>query len=96
MLQKEPNDPFLHFALGMEWAKEGRTDQAVSCFDQSVSVDPLYLTAYMQKGQVLAGSGRGVEARNAFEAGIAAAIRAGDDHAREEMQAMIDGLSQPI
>jgi len=44
-------------------------------------------------GQTLIRQGRSTEARQAWKEGVQAAQKAGDLHARDEMQSFIDSLS---
>ena len=92
MLEKTPQDVFLNFALAMELAKDGRTDEAIAQFDRVLQLNPSYLTAHFQKGSTLIAAGRVPDARAALTAGIAAAQASGDVHAASEMQALLDTL----
>ena len=48
MLEKDPGDPFLHFALGMEHKKARNTDEAIASFNKTLEKDPGYCVAYHQ------------------------------------------------
>jgi len=54
---------------------------------------PDYTAGYFMAAQTLAKAGRNDEAKQFLENGIAAADRTGNNHARSEMQAMLDELS---
>jgi Flp pilus assembly protein TadD len=92
MLADDPNDAFLHYGLGMEYAGEGNDEEAVRCFREALRVDPGYIPAYMHAGKFLGRLGRLEEAREAWQKGIAVARQKGDLHAAEEMQGMLAGL----
>lgn len=92
MLHSQPDDPFLHYALAMEWLKEGATDAGLERFDRVLALDSGYLGAYFQKANALAGVERVDEARETLRAGIEAARRKGDGHAADEMQGLLDSL----
>jgi tetratricopeptide (TPR) repeat protein len=85
MLLADPDDVFLNFSLAMEYAKEGRHDEAVAQFERVIHLDPNHVAAYMQRANVLVGLKRTEDARRVLEQGIAAANRAGDNHAAEKM-----------
>src|SRR6516162_10029372 len=89
MLAEEPNDPFLHYGLAMEYVSEGNDDDAVRCFHELTAVAPDYVPAYLQAGQALVRLGQTEQARTVFERGIAAARRQGDVHAAEEMAGFV-------
>jgi tetratricopeptide (TPR) repeat protein len=90
MLQREPNDPFLLYSIGLEHKKAGALEEAVSWLDRTIAADRLYCHAYFQKGQVLESLGRLDAAREAYRAGIAAAGEKGDTHAASELQGALD------
>jgi tetratricopeptide (TPR) repeat protein len=92
MLADDPNDPFLRYGLGMEFVSEGANEDAVRCFRELIEVAPEYVPGYQQAGQVLVKLGRPDEARELFRAGIAAAQKIGNLHARDEMQGFLEQL----
>ena len=87
-----PNDAFARYGLAMECAKTGDLAAAGQYFQVLLAAHPEYVAAYYQYGQLLAQSGRKEEARSTLTAGIGAAQRAGDDHARSEIEAALAGL----
>jgi uncharacterized protein HemY len=94
MLADEPNDPFLHYGLGMEYVGEGNLEQALGCFREAFRVDPDYVPAYQQAGQALVRLGRPADARTIWQQGIAVAGRKGNRHAADEMQGMLADLAE--
>lgn len=94
LLADEPDDVFLNFGLAMELAKLGRFDEAVARFDRVVELDPKHCAAYFQKAKVLVQAGRDAEAAESLRAGIAAAVRAGDLHARDQMRQMLETMGR--
>lgn len=85
LLVTEPTDAFLNFGLAMALTKEGRIEDALTRFDQTIEFDPEYIAAYFQKGRVLAQEDRIEESRAVLETGIEIARRLGDEHASGEM-----------
>jgi Tfp pilus assembly protein PilF len=90
MLEKQPRDAFLLYGLGMEYKKLKEYARAVEHFNRVVEVDPNYCYAYFQRGQVYELLGESEAAKASYRAGIAAADRAGDAHAREELTAALE------
>ncbi len=86
MLQKEPDDLFLLYAIAMEHKKAGDFADALRYLDQVVKKDALYCVAYQQAAQVHEMAGDVEAARRSYRDGIAAALRKGDLHAKEEME----------
>jgi tetratricopeptide (TPR) repeat protein len=90
LLDREPNDTFLLYGIGMEYKKLGFPDKAIEYFDRTIQADAGYCYAYYQRGQVSAQAGRLDEARRAYTEGIAAAQRVGDAHAGDELRAALE------
>jgi predicted Zn-dependent protease len=93
MLADDPNDPFLRYGLAMENVSAGDDEAAVKCLQELIALTPDYVPAHQQLGQTLVRQGRTAEARQAWGQGVQAAQKAGDLHARDEMQGFIDNLS---
>ena len=91
MLQQQPNDPFLVYAMAME---DKKTDaaKALAGFNRTIELDPGYCYAYFQLGQTLESTGDVAGARSAYERGIAAAEKKGDAHARSEIAGAMEVL----
>lgn len=89
-----PGDAFARYGLALECAREGDNDAAISNFNELLSAHKDYVTGYFQLGQLLARLGRNSDARQSFEAGIAAAGRTGDSHAMSEISAALADLPQ--
>ncbi len=89
MLQKEPDDLFLHYAIALEHKKVGEFADALRYLDQVVKKDALYCVAYQQAAQVHEMAGDVEAAKRLYRDGIAAATRKGDLHAKEEMEAAL-------
>jgi tetratricopeptide (TPR) repeat protein len=92
MLQREPADPFLLYGIGMEYKKLQQFDRAIEYFSRVIEVDPAYCYAYFQRGQTQEQLGLTDAAKLSYHQGVDAAARAGDAHAREELQAALDML----
>ena len=86
MLEKDPGDPFLYFAMGMEHKKAGETAAAVEWFGRTLEKDPGYCVAYHQAALAYEDGGEIENAKKMYREGIAAARKKGDDHAAAEME----------
>lgn len=92
MLAADPDDPFLRYGLAMEQASAGDDEAAARGFADLMRVAPDYVPAYLQAAQVLSRLSRDDDARAACRAGVAAAQKAGNDHAAGELQGFLDLL----
>jgi Tfp pilus assembly protein PilF len=89
MLEKDPADPFLYFALGMEHKKAGNTAEAVAWFNKTLEKDPGYCVAYHQAALAYEDGGDIEAAKRTYGEGIAVARAKGDNHAADEMEAAL-------
>src|SRR5438552_1958473 len=89
LLQKQPDDPFLLYAIAMEHKKLDQPAQAIEFLKRTISSDANYCYAYYQLGQVLESIGDAAGAVQAYNDGIAAAKRAGDAHAQSELESAL-------
>jgi tetratricopeptide (TPR) repeat protein len=89
MLEREPNDPFLLYGIALEHKKLGDAEKALEFLDRVIAADAGYCYAYHQKGLTYESTGNVEAARAAYRAGVAAAEKKGDAHAREEISAAL-------
>ena len=89
MLEKSPADPFLLYGIAMEHKKAGDAATAVEYFDRTLAADPAYCYAYYHRGQTQEEAGDADAARRSYRQGIEAATKAGDAHARQELEAAL-------
>jgi len=87
-----PKDSFGRYGLAMECANSGDVEAAVSQFQQLLADNADYLAGYHQYGQLLTRLDRTAEARKTLQTGIDVARRIGNDHARSEMQSLLDSI----
>lgn len=87
-----PEDAFARYGLALECAKLGDDDAAAKHFQHLIENHPGYVATYFQYGQFLARLGRDAEARKLLSDGIVVAQRAGDIHARDEIQGALNSL----
>lgn len=92
MVQSNPDDLFLHYALAMACINEGDAEAGLERLQKVLDRDPDYVAAYFQKGQVLAERGETESARETVRKGIETARKVGDAHAEEEMTGFLEML----
>jgi Flp pilus assembly protein TadD len=95
LLQSEPDDIFLRYALAKACISEGDFESGLSGFNEVIDRQPEYVPAYFQAGQALAENGRTAEARDIVTRGIQVARRVSDRHAESEMTEFLDSLGPP-
>ena len=86
---EDPDDPFTRFALAREHARAGDPDRALAFYEGLVRDHPGYVGTYYHLGALYARLGREGDALGAYREGIAEATRAGDLHARAELQSAL-------
>lgn len=91
-LERDPEDSFSRYALGLEYRSIGEQQRAVGCFEETRSRAPEYLATYYQLGKALQDLGLSEKAREAFEEGLAVAERQGDWHTHAELEEAIEEL----
>jgi len=92
LLASEPNDVFLNFGLAMELAKARRYDESLTRFSRVIELDPSYISAYLQQAKVLLQTGDREEARKVLASGVDRAAACGDQHAKNEMEELLNTL----
>ena len=88
----KPGDAFARYGLALECVKLGDDAAALGHFEKLRETNPEYVPGYFQYGQFLGRLGRLEEARHLLSEGILVAQKAGDMHARDEMQAALTQL----
>lgn len=89
---KRPDDPFARYSLAMALKAVGRGEEAAGEFGELRSRVPDYVPAYLMLGQTLEALGRTREAAEAYEAGMLAAARGNDMHARNELGQALEAV----
>jgi hypothetical protein len=90
---QKPQDAFTRYGLAMECMNSGDPAAADTHFRALVSNHADYIPAYLMYAQFLARESRAAEAREVLTSGIAAATTRHDDHARSEMESLLNDLS---
>lgn len=92
LLEAQPEDAFLFFAIAKEYEKLTRLDEAFRWYQQLVERDPGYTGTYFHLGKLQEKVGEVEAARQTFQAGIAICRKAGDVHALSELQSALMNL----
>ena len=91
-LQTSPNDNFLKHALALEYIKINELSKARSLFEDILTQNPDYIGSYYHLAKLLEQTGEKENAINWYEKGMAAAKKAGDNHAYNELQNAYEDL----
>jgi predicted Zn-dependent protease len=92
ILTHNPGDAFARYGLAMEHANQGQAEASLAEFDRLLSTHPDYTPGYFMAAQTLLKVGRTEEAKARLDQGIASAQRTGNQHALNEMQALLTDL----
>jgi predicted Zn-dependent protease len=95
-IARSPNDPFPRYGLAMELKSRGDLAGAKATFDELLTRFPDYVPTYLMAGGTMAALGDKPAAAAIYEAGVAAATRKGDSHARGELQAALVEIAEQI
>ena len=91
-LEQNPGDAFARYGLAMEYSNSGDFTRALDEFQKLLAANPDYAAGYFMAAQTLVKAKRPEDAMKMLQDGIAAAQRKGDNHARSEMQAMLEEI----
>lgn len=89
---QKPEDAFSRYGLALECMSSGDSAAADQHFSALLERNPGYIPAYLMYGQLLARELRAGEARRILLKGIDAATKAGNQHARSEMEVLLNDL----
>jgi hypothetical protein len=85
-------DPFVWYALAMEYRSLDRKDDALGAFEKLRLLASDYVPTYLMCGQLLVSMGRPADARSWLEAGVEAADAKGDTHAASELRSALEAV----
>src|SRR5215470_20449799 len=92
IVAQKPDDAFSRYGLALECMNSGDTAAAEQHFRALLERNTTYIPGYQMYGQLLVRESRKEEARQVLTNGIAAANKAGNQHARSEMEALLNDL----
>ena len=86
MLEKEPEDSFLNYALALEYAKINKLELAISTLATILQKDKNYLGAYYQLGKLYEQNNQKEQAIHTYKSGIAIAQQQSNSKALAELK----------
>ena len=92
MLDRQGEDVFLRYSLGMEYASAGENESAIAELTRCIELDGAYLAAYVEMGKSLRAVGRLDEARATFAKVLSLAEAGGQIHMRDFIQQQLESL----
>jgi tetratricopeptide (TPR) repeat protein len=90
---QKSDEAFSRYALALECMNSGDSTAADEHFRALIERNTGYIPGYQMYGQFLARESRAEEARRVLANGIEAATKAGNQHARSEMEELLNELS---
>ncbi len=90
LLEEQPDDPFLIYALAREYENQLATMQALLLYEHLVTNHADYLATYYHYAKLLYTAGNRMEAKKLLEQGIRQGTDGKDPHAVSEMKALLD------
>jgi tetratricopeptide (TPR) repeat protein len=95
-IAQRPSDPFPQYGLALEHKNAGQLAEAWGVFEALMEKHPTYTAAYLHAGNTALALGRTEEARAVYARGLDACAKAGDAHARGELEGALAALpSEP-
>lgn len=85
-LKNEPNDPFVIYALAMEYNNLNNTERAFHYYNLLVTEHPDYVGTYYHLGKLLEKTNDKEQAIEIYQKGMVVARNKRDQHALSELQ----------
>ncbi|MCB0649639.1 MAG: tetratricopeptide repeat protein [Saprospiraceae bacterium] len=85
LLEQNPKDSFVRFALAKEYENAGEVEKALEYYSTLLQNNPDYVGAYFHLAQLHADRHQNEEAFRVYDLGIAVAKKLGDQHALSEL-----------
>jgi tetratricopeptide (TPR) repeat protein len=95
-IARRPSDPFPQYGLALEYKNAGLLAEARSAFEALMEQHPTYTAAYLHAGNTALALGRMDEARAIYARGLEACAKAGDTHARGELEGALAALPTSV
>lgn len=96
LLRHDPDDPFLHYGIAMEYVSMEKFGEALEAFDEIFQRFPNYVPNYYQFGKLLFETGSGDRSLSVLKTGIGVAQKAGDRHAASELSALLEVIEDEL
>ena len=91
-LEKDPNDTFTTYALGLEYASIKLYEQAITTLEQLRQREPDYIPTYYQLADTYRKVNQKEQALAIYKEGITRARNTRDLHAASELEAAMDEM----
>lgn len=92
LLKKEPNDPFLNYALAVEYGTLNKNKEAIELIKFLLVKNPNYLGAYYQLGQLFEKTGKTTNAIETYKKGRAVAQKQNNKKTYRELSEALMAL----
>lgn len=92
MLESDPEDTFLQYAIALEYLNGQQFDEAIARFAGLQQQDPGYLATYYQYAMALIQKGEVSSAIEVLEMGIPVAEQSGDRKTANELRMLLEDL----
>jgi tetratricopeptide (TPR) repeat protein len=92
MLMEDPSDTFLHYALGLEFAKKKNFQEAMSAFQTVIQLDENYVATYYQLGLLFIEIDIVDVAKTYILKGIDIAQKRKDNKSKAELEELLESL----
>jgi tetratricopeptide (TPR) repeat protein len=89
MLDENPEDPFLIYALAREYEKAASTMQALLMYEHLINEHPDYIGTYYHYAKILYQAGNRPEGIKMLERGIETGSKLNEQHAVSEMRSLL-------
>ena len=90
LLEADPADSFTRYAIGLEFAKAEKYEDAICTLEELREQDPAYVPTYYMLAGYYRKTGDNDSAKLIYQEGIVQARLANDRHAVSELQAALD------
>jgi tetratricopeptide (TPR) repeat protein len=87
MLADEPNEPFLLYALAMEYGNAEKYEESLQYYQRLVKEHRQYVGTYYHLAKLFEKLERNDDATNTYEQGMGIARQMGDQHSFKELEA---------
>lgn len=94
MLEKQPSDAFLRYAVGFEYEAAGQDALAMDYYNTILDQEPDYLPVYYQAGLLQAGLGNNDKAIELLESGIELAKNQKDRKTENELRQALEEMEE--
>jgi tetratricopeptide (TPR) repeat protein len=78
MLDKNPEDSFLRYAVALEFKKNGDVEKSIDYLEDLIKRDPQYLASYYQLGKIFEEQGKAHKAITFYRQGKLIAAKVND------------------